>query len=58
MEGNIQGYRQGLIKKIGEKSVILLEAERFSTHKMDAFDLHEIYLYYKKKVKEFEYQIK
>ena len=36
----------------------MLEAAKNTTHKMSAFDLHEIYLYYRKKIKEFEYQIK
>lgn len=57
-EGNLQGYRQTLVKKLGEQKVLLLESQRYATHKMSAFDLHEIYLYYRKKIKEFEYQIK
>ena len=57
-EGNIQGYRHNLINKIGENKVLMLEAAKNTTHKMSAFDLHEIYLYYRKKIKEFEYQIK
>ena len=48
-EGNLQGYRQTLVKKFGEQKVLLLEAQRYATHKMSAFDLHEIALFYKKK---------
>lgn len=56
--GNLIEYRKNLVKKIGETKVIMIEAAKNTTHKMSAFDLHEIALFYKKKVKEFEYQIK
>lgn len=57
-EGNYTGYRQGLIKKIGEKKVILLEALKYETNKLSAFDLEAIARHYKKEVKNFTYQIK
>lgn len=57
-EGNMQGYRKGLIQKIGEEKVELLEAMKHQTNKLSAFELGELEKYYKKKTKEFEYQIK
>lgn len=57
-EGNMQGYRKGLIQKIGEEKVELLEAMKYQTNKLSAFELGELAKYYKKKAKEFEYQIK
>lgn len=57
-EGNLQGYRKGLIEKIGEDKVELLEAMKHQTNKVSAFELGELAKYYKKKTKEFEFQIK
>ena len=57
-EGAITDYRKNLVNKIGENKVLMLESAKNTTHKMSAFDLHEIYLHYKKEVKKFEYQIK
>lgn len=48
-EGNIQGYRKGLIQKIGLQKVELLEAMKYQTNKLAAFDLEAIAKEYKKK---------
>lgn len=58
MEGNIQDYRKGLIAKIGEQRVELLEAQKHVTNKISNFELDIIAKHYKKEVKKFEYQIK
>ena len=58
MEGNNDEYRKGLIQKIGKEKVELLEAMKYQTNKLSAFELGELAKYYKKKTKEFEYQIK
>lgn len=57
-EGNISGYRQGLIKKIGLSKVELLERLKNISKPTSATELHCIAEEYKKKVKDFEYQIK
>jgi len=57
-EGNIQDYRKGLIKKIGEPKVLLLEAQKNITNKLSNFELEIIAKHYKEETKKFEYQIK
>lgn len=57
-EGNIQDYRKGLINKIGEQKVLLLEAQKNVENKISNFELELIAKHYKKEVKKFEYQIK
>lgn len=57
-EGNAQGYRRGLALKIGEEKVEMLEAMKHMANKLSAFDLEQIAVHYKKRTKEFEYQIK
>lgn len=57
-EGNITGYRQGLIKKIGEDKVTLLEAQKYVTNRLSAFDLVAIAEHYTREVKNFKWQIK
>lgn len=47
MEGNIQGYRQGLITKYGEQRVLLLEAKKNQTRKYSDFEYKELIKYYK-----------
>lgn len=51
-EGNMQGYRRGLIQKIGEKETDLLEVKKHGTSTMGTFELEILILDYKKKVKE------
>ena len=46
MEGNIQGYRQGLIAKYGEQRVLLLEAKKNQTRKYSDFEYRELIKYY------------
>lgn len=57
-EGNIQGYRKGLIKKIGEAKVEMLEAVKYTTNPLSEFDLETIAKYYNKRYKQFKYQIR
>jgi hypothetical protein len=58
MEGNIQDYRKGLIKKIGESKVLMLEAAKNITNKISNFELEQISKHYKAETKKFNYQIK
>ena len=57
-EGNFSGYRQGLIRKIGEQKVILLEAQKNITSKISNFELELLAKHYKAETKKFKYQIK
>lgn len=57
-EGNIQDYRKGLIKKIGEQKVILLEAQKNITNKISNFELELLAKHYKQETKKFKYKIK
>ena len=57
-EGNIQDYRKGLIEKIGEQEVLLLEAQKNITAKKSNFELDIIAKFYRKETKKFQYQIK
>lgn len=57
-EGNIQDYRKGLIKKIGEPMVLLLEARKNITNKISNFELEVLAKHYKEETKKFQYQIK
>lgn len=50
-EGNIQGYRRGLITKYGEPTVILLEAMKNETNKLSIFELEAMIDHYRKEVK-------
>ena len=57
-EGNIQDYRKGLINKIGEQKVLLLEAQKNITNKITNFELEVLAKHYKQETKSFKYQIK
>lgn len=50
-EGNIQGYRRGLIAKYGEPIVIWLEATKNEENKISEFELKAMIDNYKKEVK-------
>lgn len=50
-EGNIQGYRRGLIGKYGEGIVLMLEASKNEVNKISEFELKAMIDYYKKEVK-------
>ena len=45
-EGNIQGYRKGLIAKYGEQRVLLLEAKKNTTRKYSDFEYKALIKYY------------
>lgn len=51
-EGNMQGYRKGLIKKYGEKEVELLEIKKFNTCKLGQFEINALAEIYRKKLKD------
>ena len=57
-EGNIQDYRKGLINKIGEQKVVLLEAQKNETNKLSSFEIELIAKHYKEETKKFQYHIK
>ena len=57
-EGNIQDYRKGLINKIGEQKVVLLEAQKNETNKLSSFEIELIAKHYKEETKKFTYHIK
>lgn len=46
-EGNMQGYRQGLIQKYSEQKVILLESRKNSSLKYSDFEYEQLIKYYK-----------
>jgi len=50
-EGNMSGYRRGLISKYGEKEVELLEIKKFNTCKLGNFELNTLINLYKEKLK-------
>jgi hypothetical protein len=45
-EGNIQGYRKGLIDKYGEQRVLLLEAKKNTIRKYSDFEYKALIKYY------------
>ena len=47
MEGNMQGYRRGLVAKYGEQRVLLLEAKKNQTSKYSDFEYEQLIKYYK-----------
>jgi hypothetical protein len=57
-EGNIQDYRKGLINKIGEQKVVLLEAQKNETNKLSSFEIELIAKHYTEEAKKFQYHIK
>ena len=52
-EGNMQGYRVGLIEKYGSKAVDLLELKKSITRKYSVFELGILIDYYKQKNKDY-----
>lgn len=50
-EGNIQGYRRGLVAKYGEQAVILLEASKNRINKIAEFEYQAMIDHYRKEVK-------
>lgn len=53
-EGNVQGYRRGLIKKIGEKDTDMLEIRKHNTCHLSEVELDLLFSHYNKKLKEIE----
>jgi hypothetical protein len=53
-EGNIQGYRKGLIKKYGLKAVEDLEMRKFNKTKITQFEYEILIKLYKEKIKQYE----
>ena len=58
MEGNFSGYRAGLIQKIGEQKVLLLESQKNIINKISNFELDILAKHYKTETKKFKFQIK
>lgn len=56
LSGNLIEYRKGLINKIGEEQLTLLELEANKTRKFTIEELKEIINTYKKKIKQYEAQ--
>lgn len=50
-EGNMQGYRRGLILKYGEPAVLLLESMKNQTNKISDFEYSAMIKYYQGEVK-------
>lgn len=49
-EGNMQGYRRGLVQKYGETRVVMLEAMKKETRKYAAFEYEALIAHYKAEV--------
>ena len=47
MEGNMSGYRRGLVAKYGEQRVLLLESKKNQTRKYSDFEYEQLIKYYK-----------
>lgn len=50
-EGNIQGYRRGLVAKYGEEKVLLLEAQKYEVRKYSDFEYDALIEHYQKEIK-------
>ena len=50
-EGNMQGYRRGIVWKYGEQKVLLLESMKHETRKYSEFEYKLLIDHYKKEVK-------
>lgn len=50
-EGNIQGYRRGLIAKYGEPIVVMLESMKNQINKISEFEYNAMIDHYRKEVK-------
>lgn len=46
-EGNMQGYRRGLVRKYGENKVMVLESMKYETKKYTAFEYEALIAHYK-----------
>ena len=50
-EGNIQGYRRGLVALYGEQQVTLLEAKKYNFRKYSDFEYEVLVKHYKEEIK-------
>ena len=50
-EGNIQGYRRGLVAKYGEEKVLLLEAQKYEVRKYSEFEYDVLIKHYQDEIK-------
>ena len=50
-EGNMQGYRRGLVQKYGEQRVLLLEAKKYETRKYTDFEYEALIKHYRAEIK-------
>ena len=50
-EGNMQGYRRGLVQKYGEQRVLLLEAQKYETRKYTDFEYEALIKHYRAEIK-------
>lgn len=50
-EGNIQGYRRGLVAKYGESAVVMLESMKNQINKISEFEYNTMIDHYRKEVK-------
>lgn len=53
-EGNMSGYRQGLVKKYGEQRVLLLEMQKNDTKKYSNFEYQALIQHYQKEIKKLD----
>lgn len=53
-ENHLKGYRDNLVKKIGEDKVLLLEAMKWKQTKMADFEMEVAIKYYKDKIEQME----
>ena len=51
-EGNIQGYRRGLVALYGEQQVALLEAKKHNFRKYSDFEYEVLIKHYKEEIKQ------
>jgi hypothetical protein len=57
-EGNMQGYRKGLISKFGEKEVEMLEIKKFNACRLDRTEINILADVYRKKLKDLKQEKK
>lgn len=50
-EGNMSGYRAGLVRKYGETKVVLLEAQKNEVRKYSDFEYQALIAHYQKEIK-------
>lgn len=53
-EGNVQGYRLGLVAKYGEARVAMLEAQKYQLRQIGDFEYKAMITFYQKEIKKLE----